>query len=160
VDPAGSRSAAVEEGPVVGLRAAAAFVGGVRVDSLDADAAVEAVLAARWAQAAATVVEAEALARLEAVYPGGGLRGRDGEHAAVVFELMAALGVSQRSAANRLSFGWGLAGLPGLGEAARVGGFDVPMLLMVLEKVRVLPEGCAVRRWTGCWRPSTPCRAG
>jgi hypothetical protein len=126
---------------VAGLRGAAAAAGGVRVDSLDADAAVEAVLAARWAQAAALVVEAEALARLEAVYPGGGLRGRDGEHAAVVFELMAALGMSQRSAANRLSFGAGLAGLPGLGEEARVGGFDVPMLLMVLDKVRVLPEG-------------------
>ena len=84
-----------------GLRVAAAAVGGIRVASLDADAALDAVLAARWAQAAALAVEADALARLEAAYPGAGLRGRDGEHAAVVFEVMAALGVSQRSAANR-----------------------------------------------------------
>ncbi|HEU4492276.1 MAG TPA: HNH endonuclease, partial [Jiangellales bacterium] len=125
-------------GPVAGLRAAAAAVGGIRVGSVDAEAALDAVLAARWVQAAALVVEADALARLEAAYPGGGLRGRDGEHAAVVFELMAALGVSQRSAANRLSFGSGLAGLPGLGEEARSGGFDVPMLLLVLDKVAVL----------------------
>ena len=84
-------------GPVAGLRAAAAAVGDLRVDWLDAEAALDAVLAARWAQAAAVAVEADALARLEAAYPGGGLRGRDGEHAAVVFELMAALGVSQFS---------------------------------------------------------------
>jgi len=51
---------------------------------LDADAAVEVVLAARWAQAAAVAVEVDALARLEAAYPEGGLRGRDPEHAAVV----------------------------------------------------------------------------
>ncbi|HSK54101.1 MAG TPA: DUF222 domain-containing protein, partial [Jiangellales bacterium] len=134
------QSCADPAGPVAGLRAAAAAVGGVRVDGLDAEAALEVVLAARWAQAAALAVEADGLARLEQAYPDGGLRGRDGEHAAVVFELMTALGVSQRSAANRLSFGWGLAGLPGLGEEARLGGFDVPMLLMVLDKVGVLPE--------------------
>ena len=139
VDPCAEPCAAA--GPVAGLRAAAAAVGDLRVDSVDAEAALEAVLAARWAQAAALAVEADALARLEAVYPGGGLRGRDGEHAAVVFELMAALGVSQRSAANRLCFGAGLGGLPALGEEARAGGFDVPMLLMVLDKVAVLDPG-------------------
>jgi hypothetical protein len=78
-------------GPVAGLRAAAAAVGELRVDWLDAEAALDAVLAARWAQAAALAVEADALARLEAAYPGGGLRGRDGEHAAVVFDANPAL---------------------------------------------------------------------
>jgi hypothetical protein len=88
-DPAlavGGPAAGVADGPVAGLRAAAAAVGGVRVDSVEAEAALDAVLAARWAQAATVAVEADALARLEAVYPGGGLRGRDGEHAAVVLD--------------------------------------------------------------------------
>jgi hypothetical protein len=126
-------------GPVAGLRRAAAAVGGMRVDRCDAQAALNAVLAARHAQAAALAVEADALARLEAAYPQCGLRGRDPEHAAVVFELMAALGVSQRSAANRLAFAASLAGLPALGAAARAGLFDVPTVLVVLDKVGVLP---------------------
>jgi hypothetical protein len=57
----------------------------------------------------------------------------------VVFELMAALGVSQRSAANRLAFAASLAGLPALGQAARDGAFDVPTVLIVLDKVDALP---------------------
>jgi hypothetical protein len=125
--------------PVAGAVAAAAGgLGAARPDGCDADAAVGVVLAARWAQAAAVAVEADALARLEGCYPEGGLRGRDPEQAAVVFELMAALGCSQRSAANRLAFAARLGGLPALGEAARAGEVDLPLLHLVLDKVGVL----------------------
>ena len=61
-------------GVVAGVAAA---LGGAGVELLHADAAVEAVVAARWAQAAALGVEAAALCRLVAVYPGCGLRGRE-----------------------------------------------------------------------------------
>jgi hypothetical protein len=120
------------------VSAAAGGLGRARPGSVDAEAAIEVVLAARWAQAAAVAVEVDALARLEAAYPEGGLRGRDPEHAAVVYELMAALGCSQRSAANRLAFAARLGGLPALGEAARAGEVDLPLLHLVLDKVSVL----------------------
>ena len=81
-----------------GVLEAVGVLGAARADGLDADTALGLALAARHAQAAALAVEADALARLAAAYPECGLRGRDPEHATVVFELMAALGVSQRSA--------------------------------------------------------------
>jgi hypothetical protein len=135
----GAAGAAGVGGPVAAAVAAAAGgLGRARPGSVDADAAIEVVLAARWAQAAAVAVQVDALTRLEAAYPEGGLRGRDPEHAAVVYELMAALGCSQRSAANRLAFAAGLGGLPALGEAARAGEVDLPLLHLVLDRVDVL----------------------
>ncbi|HSK54819.1 MAG TPA: hypothetical protein VK908_06155, partial [Jiangellales bacterium] len=117
--PTGPDASGVGDPVACAVAAAAAGLGAARPDGCDADAAMGVVLAARWAQAAAVAVEADALARLEACYPEGGLRGRDPEQAAVVFEVMAALGCSQRSAANRLGFAARLGGLPALGEAAR-----------------------------------------
>jgi hypothetical protein len=54
-----------------GVHEAVGVLGAARVDGLDAEAALGLVLAARHAQAAALAVEADALARLERVLPGG-----------------------------------------------------------------------------------------
>jgi hypothetical protein len=110
------------------------------VDAVDTDTALGAVLAARWAQAAAMAVEAAALCRLVAAYPECGLRGRDPARTGVEFELMAALGVSHRSAANRVAFGLSLGELPELAGALRTGVLDVPTGLMILDKVGVLAD--------------------
>lgn len=127
------------------IAGAAAALGGAGVDFLDADAALEAVAAARWAQAAALAVEAAALCRLVAAYPECGLRGRDPARLGVEFELMSALGMSQRSAGNRLGLAEALGTLPELTAALRAGTVDVPTGLMILDKVSVLADP-ALRR--------------
>jgi hypothetical protein len=120
-------------------------LGEASVDAVDVDTALGAVLAARWAQAAAMAVEAAALCRLVAAYPECGLRGRDPARLGVEFELMAALGMSQRSVSNRLGFAGSLGEVPELAAALRAGTVDVPTGLMILDKVGVLADP-ALRR--------------
>ncbi|HEU4490780.1 MAG TPA: hypothetical protein VFR74_07910 [Jiangellales bacterium] len=64
---------------------------------------------------------AAALCRLVAGYPECGLRGREPARLGVELELMAALGMSQRSVSNRVGFGLSLEELPELAAALRTG---------------------------------------